>query len=240
MNLKRMIRVWGLLAASMTVAALACWAAMPKDPPEPGPTDVMADLAALNSLVWPADIAPGGAWQYIVVHHSATPSATLRSLEQFHSDKGFEGVGYHFLINNGRAPGTADGKITPTVRWIEQRAGAHTKVANHPEYNVQGIGICLVGNFEEERPTVAQMASLEMLVQVLRERYNVPLERIIGHGELKNTKCPGKRFPLEAFLMALRQNAIGRHLHTLPEPEYDTSAGLPVPARRAPPRGVTR
>lgn len=219
MNWRRMLRVWTLLAASMTAAALACWAALPRGGPTPEPADVMKELADLQALVWPKDMAPTAGWQYIVVHHSATPSATLAAIDQWHYDKGFDGVGYHFMINNGRAPGTADGKITPTARWLEQRGGAHAKVPNHPDFNAQGIGVCLIGNFEQEPPTPAQMASLETLVEVLRQRYGITLDRIVGHGELKNTKCPGKQFPMEALLMALRQNAISRRLAAPAEPE---------------------
>jgi len=217
-DVARMLKVWGLLAVAMTVAALACWAAsvhmIEKRPPPQG--EVLPDASAIQALIWPAGIAPNRTWQYIVVHHTATPSATLNAIKHNHIGKGFEGVGYHFVINNGRAPGTADGKITPTERWIEQRPGAHAKVSHHPEFNREGIGICLVGNFELAPPTPAQMASLEMLVLALGNRYDIGPGNVVGHGELKNTKCPGRLFPLEAFLMDLRAVRLKRHLQTRP------------------------
>ena len=216
MNLARMFKVWGLLAASMTMAALACWAAsvrmVEKRPPPQG--EVLPDTSAIEALVWPDRLGPNRAWQYIVIHHTATPSATVKAIERNHVGQGFEGVGYHFVINNGLAPGTADGEITPTDRWIEQRPGAHAKVSDHPEFNHEGIGICLVGNFEKTRPTAAQMASLEMLVLALGDRYGIGLDRIVGHGELKNTKCPGRLLPLQTFLMDLREVRLKRRLQT--------------------------
>jgi len=217
-NLKRMFTVWLLLALAMTAVSLACLAALPKSPPPADPQGaVPRDTAALGAMIWPEHAPPGHTWRYIVVHHSATPSGTLEAIDQNHRDRGFvNGAGYHFLINNGRSPGTIDGQITPTGRWLEQIDGAHTKVREHPELNAEGIGICLVGNFEQSPPTPAQMASLEVLVLTLRDRYNIPLERIIAHGELKNTQCPGRLFPMEAFLMDLRQAYLKSHLATSP------------------------
>jgi len=83
-------------------------------------------------------------------------------------------------------------------------------VRDHPEFNTEGIGICLIGNFDQHEPTPGQMAALEMLVLALRERHRIALEDILGHGELKNTRCPGRLFPMETFLMDLRQGHLKR------------------------------
>ncbi|MBM4017684.1 MAG: N-acetylmuramoyl-L-alanine amidase [Planctomycetes bacterium] len=205
----RMVRVWAALVAAMTVAAMIFWAAMPR--PRAAAPPATTDPGALRETVWPKEMAPSRAWRYIVIHHSATPVGTLEAIDQTHRDRGFvNGVAYHFLINNGRSPGTADGQIVPTRRWVDQLDGAHTKVRDHPEFNTEGVGICLIGNFDQHEPTPAQMAALEMLVLALRERYRIPLEHIAGHGELKNTRCPGRLFPMETFLMDLRDEHLKR------------------------------
>jgi len=215
-NLARMAKVWGLLVGCMGVGGLLCWAAKevsaPPVPGGPATADPLADDARLAALIWPEGLPASRPWRYIVIHHSATRSATLEAIRRYHVGLGFEDIGYHFIINNGRAPGTRDGEIIPTRRWLEQRPGAHARVRGHPEYNAAGIGICLVGNFEKEPPTPAQMTALERLVTLLAERYAIPLEHIVGHGELKNTACPGRLFPMEALVMALRQARIQRHL----------------------------
>ncbi len=223
-NWIRLFRVWLALFGAMMSVALFCWAAMPRERPPMVPTfGTPAGSTALAAIVWPDSMAPSRPWHYIVIHHSATTGGTLESIDQGHRVRGFEGgVGYHFLINNGRSPGSADGQIVPTPRWLDQLDGAHTKVAGHPEFNTDGIGICLIGNFDEHQPTAAQMASLEMLVQALRTRYDVPLEQIVGHGELKNTHCPGRLFPMQDFLMDLRQVYLKSRL------EAETS-GPPAP-----------
>jgi len=210
-NWSRAIRVWTLLLLALTVASLIGWAALPsadEAPPPVAPTDP----AAIERIAWPKEMAPGRPWRYIVIHHSATAAGTLEAIDASQRGRGFtNGVAYHFLINNGRSAGTTDGQILPTARWISQLDGAHTRVASHPEFNTEGIGICLIGNFDLQQPSAAQMASLEMLVLALRNRYQIPLDSIFGHGELKNTRCPGRLFPMETFLMTLRQNRL-QHL----------------------------
>jgi len=217
MNVRRMFKVWGLLAASMGVAALACWAALPESTPPSGEPVALPVGGNLADLVWPDGLEGNRTWTCIVLHHSATPEATFEAIRRYHIGRGFEGVGYHFVINNGKAPGTIDGQIIATGRWLEQRAGAHALINRHPEFNSEGIGICLIGNFEQAAPTPRQMAALEMLVLALADRYGIPLDHIVGHGELKNTKCPGRLFPLEAFVMDLREAAIRRLLDGPPD-----------------------
>ena len=59
-------------------------------------------------------------------------------------------------------------------RWIKQIDGAHAKVH---EYNHFGVGICLVGNFNNTNPTANQMASLITLAKYLQERCGIPSEK---------------------------------------------------------------
>jgi hypothetical protein len=135
---------------------------------------------------------PQRAWQFIVVHHSGTPTGSALQFDQWHRMKGWDELGYHFVIGNGT--GSGDGEVEVGGRWTKQKHGAHCKVAGHPEYNDVGIGICLVGDLNGARPTPAQMASLARLVRWLAQRYSVPRNRIYGHGQLKATECPGRFF----------------------------------------------
>jgi N-acetyl-anhydromuramyl-L-alanine amidase AmpD len=211
------VKVWALLAVGTVAIAAIGWLALPKDSPALVPASgAPRNRAALEALVWPKEMVPARRWHYIVIHHTATVGATLESLDQGHRERGFvSGIAYHFVINNGRTPGTIDGQISPTPRWIEQLDGAHTKVKDHPEFNTEGIGICLVGNFEQTEPTPAQMAALEILTLALRDRYEVPLERIVGHGEVKNTQCPGRKFPMDAFLLEVRRAYLKERIQVL-------------------------
>src|SRR5437762_1245841 len=77
------------------------------------------------------------AWSLIVIHHSASRVGGASLFDRWHRAKGWDGVGYDFVIGNGTD--TADGAIETTFRWREQRDGAHVK-----GWNEMAIGICLV------------------------------------------------------------------------------------------------
>jgi N-acetyl-anhydromuramyl-L-alanine amidase AmpD len=132
---------------------------------------------------------PANSWQYIVIHHSATPAGNAASFDRMHKAKGWDELGYHFVIGNGT--GSGDGQIEVGPRWSKQKWGAHAKTADQ-RFNNYGIGICLVGNFDIERPTKAQMESVQRLVAYLMKTYRIPAVRVVAHSETKATDCPGR------------------------------------------------
>jgi hypothetical protein len=152
---------------------------------------------------WMANVSETG-WQYIVIHHSASDSGSVDSIHEEHRRRRdadgnyWLGIGYHFVIGNGR--GMQDGSIEPTFRWNEQIHGAHS---GNAMFNTRGIGVCLIGNFEKARPTNAQLQSVRELVRVLAIRHRIPRERLLGHSSVKATACPGKHFPLNEIRMVI-------------------------------------
>ena len=146
---------------------------------------------------------PNKVWDYIIVHHSATESGSCEFFDESHKRRGWNGVGYHFVVDNGTC-GKEDGQIETSPRWLKQQAGAHCKADG---MNYRGIGICLVGNFSKEHVTPKQMRSLVYLVKTLKNYYKVPLRRIKGHSQVKgaNTECPGTKFPWDTFYSLLRR-----------------------------------
>jgi N-acetyl-anhydromuramyl-L-alanine amidase AmpD len=132
------------------------------------------------------------------LHHTASESGSVDSIHDEHSKRKDKdgnkwlGIGYHFVIGNGS--GMGDGEIEPTFRWREQLHGAHAGVA---EYNQKGIGIVLIGHFGKSPPTNAQTVAVKRLVSVLKREYGIVGDRIVGHGDVKTTECPGKYFPMD-------------------------------------------
>jgi len=149
-------------------------------------------------------------WEYIVIHHTASSTGSVESIHELHSKKkdksgnAWLGIGYHFVIGNGN--GMPDGDIESTFRWREQMHGAH---AGAKKYNQQGIGICLVGNFENAPPSEAQLAAVKKLVGTLKAEYNIPSENIQGHRDVKATACPGKYFPMSEVATAVDLPVLG-------------------------------
>ncbi len=144
-------------------------------------------------------------WSAVIIHHSATRTGNAAIFDKWHREEnGWEGVGYDFVIGNGSDSG--DGEIETTFRWRNQIPGAHTGGTPGNWANVDGIGICLVGDFDSSSPTSRQMQSLARLVQFLQQRYGIPKSRIYGHGTTPGghiTDCPGRRFPMSTLKSSL-------------------------------------
>jgi hypothetical protein len=145
---------------------------------------------------------PANSWHYIVIHHSATPAGNAASFDRMHKAKGWDELGYHFVIGNGTYSG--DGQIEVGPRWTKQKWGAHAKTADQ-RFNNYGIGICLVGNFDIERPSKAQMESVQRLTAYLMKTYRIPAVRVVAHSETKATDCPGRHMSVAEV-----RKAVGR------------------------------
>ncbi|MFA5270878.1 MAG: N-acetylmuramoyl-L-alanine amidase [Candidatus Omnitrophota bacterium] len=147
---------------------------------------------------------PSKKWKYIIIHHSATDEGSSLYFDRYHLRRGWEGIGYHFVIDNG-SKGKQDGQIEVSPRWLKQKNGAHCNADN---MNKRSIGICLVGNFNTEFVSTKQLDALVYLTDKLRKYYKIPFNRIMGHGQVRGakTECPGKKFPWKGFksrLMAI-------------------------------------
>lgn len=152
---------------------------------------------AANSLDYIMNVqAKFRPWRYIVVHHSATDVGNMALFDKEHRHKGWRGVGYDFVIDNGSS-GMRDGQIEVTPRWTKQMVGSHCRSPNN-EMNKYGIGICLVGDFTKREPSQAQMQSLVNLIRFLQVKFRIPGRKVFGHRDAPDaaTECPGKRFPM--------------------------------------------
>ncbi len=140
-------------------------------------------------------------WSAIIIHHSATRNGNAAIFDKWHREEnGWEGIGYDFVIGNGTDSG--DGEIEVTFRWRNQIPGAHTGGTPGNWANIDGIGICLVGDLNRSSPSNRQIQALARLVQFLQNRYDIPKSRIFGHGTTPGghqTDCPGRRFPMSSF-----------------------------------------
>lgn len=138
-----------------------------------------------------------GRWKHIVVHHSATAVGSAKGMDNYHRTKRHmeNGLAYHFVIGNGR--GMKDGEVVVGKRWTKQLHGGHL---SSESLNQVSIGICLVGNFNNTKPTRKQIDSLEALLESLMKRCRLQARSIQTHKQIhpKHTECPGKHFDLNA------------------------------------------
>ncbi len=142
-------------------------------------------------------------WRFIIVHNSGTRQGNARIFDYYHRNvrRMTNGLAYHFVIGNGTSSG--NGEIEVGNRWRRQINGGHV----HSDYlNNISLGICLVGDFNRDQPTRAQLDSCEELIRYLRdrcgkvERHDIPVR---PHREMNPprwpTDCPGDDFPYRWF-----------------------------------------
>lgn len=80
---------------------------------------------------------------YIILHHSGVKARhTASDIHQWHKNKGWAGIGYHYFIDK-------EGKIYECRP--RDTVGAHAK-----GYNKNSIGVCFEGDFNKETMTDAQ------------------------------------------------------------------------------------
>ncbi|WP_459195707.1 N-acetylmuramoyl-L-alanine amidase [Wukongibacter baidiensis] len=123
----------------------------------------------------------------IVIHHAKHSSATVEDIHLWHLEKGWSGFGYQYYI-------TKNGQIY--IGRPEWAIGAHTM-----GYNSIAIGICVQGNYDEERMSEAQFEAVVELCNYLCQKYDISIVK--GHRELKATRCPGMYFPLSELREAI-------------------------------------
>jgi LysM repeat protein len=149
--------------------------------------------ATVRNAIANAKVRPGR-WKYIVLHHSGTESGNIKGMDEYHRTRRHmeNGLAYHFVIGNGK--GMEDGAVGVGRRWPRQINGGHLASES---LNEIAIGICLVGNFDKEKPTKKQLASLEALLHALRDRCDLPASAVKTHQQINPvyTRCPGRHFP---------------------------------------------
>ena len=125
--------------------------------------------------------------EIIVVQHSQRENDSLDFIKKRHMEnRKWEDNGYHFLISNGTM-NTKNGKLH--IGRSEKFIGAHVY-----EHNRNSIGICLIGNFDEKKPSEKQMETLKEFLKEKMKEYNIKPEKILGHREFEGVikTCPGK------------------------------------------------
>lgn len=117
----------------------------------------------------------------IIVHCTATPAGrevTIKELDSWHRDKGFNGIGYHFVVH-------LDGSI-------EQGRPVTAIGAHCLRHNQFSIGVAYVGGVNakgenDDTRTPAQKKSLINLLTRLHEKYGAPIH---GHCDYAAKDCP--------------------------------------------------
>jgi N-acetylmuramoyl-L-alanine amidase len=121
--------------------------------------------------------------KYLVVHCAATKPTMdigLREIRQWHRERGWLDIGYHFVIRR-------DGSV--------EKGRPQDVIGAHVEgHNYESLGVCLAGGINalgkpENNFTPEQFESLRSLLAKLKADY--PSAQVVGHRDLDPKKaCP--------------------------------------------------
>jgi hypothetical protein len=187
-----------LLFASLGVGSVAL-AQKAESPPVPRPERYVT-REAWGSTPDPIPATRKHTPRWITIHHAgvlwtntSTPEQSIRNLQAYGKKRPqiekpprntyWPDLPYHFLI----AP---DGRIFEG-RPVEFEPETNTK------YSLAGnVGVELMGDFEKQRPSPAQLDSVVRLTAWLMQQHRIELEQVRTHRDAApgQTTCPGRDF----------------------------------------------
>ena len=151
--------------------------------------------------------------KYIVVHtaQASFRNVDAKEIDRWHKDKGWSGIGYHYVILNDRHDRKPDGALEKGRPVTEQ--GAQVAGINH-----MSVGICCVGDGDKDPFTAKQMDRLLDLIAELRRKFKVKADNVIGHREVNKLvdrglvdkkyrtgkTCPGNKISMDEIRNAVR------------------------------------
>ncbi len=127
--------------------------------------------------------------KYILVHHSAaqSPVPQFDAINEWHKERDFAKsllgyyVGYHRVIEQ-------DGTVKVARADLERDCDALG-------HNFDSLSVCLVGNFDENEPTSAQIVSLGRTLDDWCKRWSINYDQIFPHRHFANKSCYGNKLP---------------------------------------------
>jgi hypothetical protein len=153
-------------------------------------------LASLPSRVANATTAGGADLRlriphritHVTLHHTGDaqilrptddPAQRLRNLQAWGArDRNWWDVPYHFLMG-------LDGTVFEGRDW---RFMGETNTSYNPGGHFL---ISIIGNYDKQEPTPAQLEAIADLMAWALKRFDLPIDRIGGHYHYADTGCPG-------------------------------------------------
>jgi len=142
---------------------------------------------------------------HIGIHHSASSFGYAELIDSWHRQRGFNEIGYHFIIHNG---------TYYPMGFIETGRNVNETPAAHKPKNTDSIAIVVIGDFSQtviDNNLDARAMSLALLVNWLREKKGIelydpdspdpdnPQPLVMGHREIAPTQCPGLNIDLKVM-----------------------------------------
>jgi len=161
-------------------------------------------LPLMRRSEWTSDaprvwlLREGGNYDRVTIHHQGgRPSisrvknsviAEIDAIYSGHRNKQYGDIAYHFVVDYAGCV------------W-EGRSLAY-EGAHVSHQNSNNIGILVLGNFEEQTPSLESLESIANMVDLLRGNFGIKRHRVYGHRDIGSTLCPGKN--LYPHVVAMR------------------------------------
>ena len=160
-----------------------------------GATALVGGVAVIRRSSWTRhglasrNVRPMGGVRKITIHHEGWKPVTftdapttfdrIEQIRQIHTrDRGWSDIGYHYVIDRA-------GRVIEARNVAYQ--GAHVS-----QNNPHNLGVLVLGNFDRQRPSAEQLASLSRFTTALTTTDHVAASLVKTHRELKPTECPGR------------------------------------------------
>lgn len=139
----------------------------------------------------------------ITIHHDgmspftstaqAAAASRIEAIRRAHRNRNWGDIGYHYLID-------------PSGRVWEGRPlawqGAHVK-----DNNEGNIGICMLGNYEEQTVSESQSQALDQFLATTLRSYNISRRGVYTHQEFNPTACPGRSLQARMDIIRTSRNS---------------------------------
>lgn len=139
----------------------------------------------------------------IFLHCSDSAFGEVLVIDQWHKQRGWKTIGYHYVILNGRPYRDVryveflDGQVQPAHALNDDPIFAPNEVGTHVAgRNSTSIGVCLIGT---TRFTTAQLLSARVVCLELTRRFALPLSAVKGHYEDPHSGKTCPNIPMDHF-----------------------------------------
>ncbi len=127
---------------------------------------------------------------HLIVHCSDSEWGSVKVIREWHLQRGWKDVGYHFVILNGKLTTQT---IIPAMNGSIEVGRSIDEVGAHClGFNDHSLGICGIA---KTKWTPSQEISLCVLLLELSRMFKIPVENILGHCETASGKAEGKTCP---------------------------------------------
>ncbi|MCS6843624.1 MAG: N-acetylmuramoyl-L-alanine amidase [Caldilineales bacterium] len=115
--------------------------------------------------------------RYLVINHTGgSPTVPVEKIAEFHRQRGYPGIAYHFLVDGQGAIF----QVNPITETVSDQG-----------YLGEGVNIAIAGKFDDAVPTDAQLDAAARLSAWLLQELRLPPEAIKGVSEFVATGSPG-------------------------------------------------